>query len=109
MRNVSQRNVARRRTQTVLEDTGSFFTGREQLGHRGHDAVGRGHSHHTAGGRRLHQAQPHANREGSRQGSLVRTTVRHTAVLSHHVRARTQAHQHRLRHSEVRADSRSQE
>jgi len=76
----------------VFENTGSVFTGRKQLGHRGDDTVSGRSCHHFACGFRVHQTQSYADRESRRQGSFVRTFVRHTAMLSHHVCARAQTH-----------------
>jgi len=88
MRRVSRGHDARQQPSTVSGHTGSVPAGRQQLGHRSHDAVDGGRGRHSAGGRRVRQAQPHAHRQGRRQGSLVRSAVRHTVVLSDHVRAR---------------------
>lgn len=85
----------------MFGNTGSIFTGRKQLGNRGHDTVRHGDSRHFIGGFRVYQTQPHAHRKGRRKGSFLRTTVRHTAVLFDHVRPRTQTHGLCLCHTKV--------
>lgn len=99
---MSRGHVAGQRSSAVYTNTGNVFADRQQSGHWSHDAVGRRHSDNTVGGGSVHQAQSHAHRKGGRQGSFVRPAVGHTAVLSHHVRARAQTHRHRLRSSKVK-------
>lgn len=101
MRGVSRGHWARREPSAVSRNTGGVSTGRQQLGHRSHDAVVHRCSRHVAGGFRVYQAQPHARREGRRQGSVLCTSVRHTAMLSDHVRPRAQTHWLGLCDSEV--------
>jgi len=76
----------------MFGNTGSIFKGRKQLGHWSDDTVSGRYCHHFASDFRVYQTQSYTNRKGRWQRSFVRTFVRHTAMLSHHVCARAQAH-----------------
>lgn len=102
MRNVPRGHVAGQRSSAVYTNTRIVFADRQQSGHWSHDTVNRWCGDNTVGGGRVHQAQSHANRKGSRQRSFIRPTVRHTAMLSYHVRTRAQTHRHRLCSSKVK-------